>query len=321
MSRASNPIDLIGNTPMVPVRFLNPNPKVRLYLKLEKFNPGGSVKDRIAKYMIEDAERKGLLTKDKVVIEPTSGNTGIGLALVCAAKGYRLVLVMPESMTKERRQTLIAYGTHIILTSATKGMDGAEDEAHRFVEEQPDRYFMPNQFANEANVRAHQETTAEEIWRDTKGKITHFVAGLGTTGTAMGLSSTLKPRQKDLQIIGVEPDPKTPIPGLKNLATQYVPKIFRQECLDEHHTINRTEAEEAARLLTLREGIFVGPSSGAIFLTAQRLAKKLKSGTIVAIMPDGGERYLSTELCDLNKCIDCANRHGIKCALTSRISV
>jgi len=221
-----NPLDLIGNTPMVLVCHLNPNPRVRLYLKLEKFNPGGSVKDRIAKYMIEDAERRGVLTKEKIVLEPTSGNTGIGLALVCAFKGYHLALVMPESMTRERRQILIAYGAHIILTPAEKGMDGAEDETRRLVEENPDKYFMPNQFANEANVRAHRETTAEEIWHDTKGQITHFVAGLGTTGTIMGVSSALKPRKRDLQVIGVEPHPDTPIPGLKNLSTQYVPKIF-----------------------------------------------------------------------------------------------
>jgi cysteine synthase len=314
---ANNPLDLIGNTPMVLVRRLNPNPKVRLYLKLEKFNPGGSVKDRIAKYMIEDAEHRGLLTKDKVVLEPTSGNTGIGLAMVCGVKGYRIVLVMPESMTRERRQLHIAYGAHLILTPAENGMDGAEDEAHRIVSENPDIYFMPNQFANEANVRAHRETTAEEIWRDTKGKITHFVAGLGTTGTMMGVGSALKPRNKELQLMCVESDPKTPIPGLKNLKTQYVPKIFQKELIDERITIRLDEAQEAARLLALREGVFVGPSSGAIFLKARELAKSIKSGTIVALMPDGGEHYLSTQQCDLNKCSECAQRYGIECILTS----
>ncbi|MFX1491484.1 MAG: PLP-dependent cysteine synthase family protein [Promethearchaeota archaeon] len=314
---AKNPIDLIGNTPMVPVHSLNPNPKVRFYLKLEKYNPGGSVKDRIAKYMIEDAEQRGLLTKDKVVLEPTSGNTGIGLAMVCGIKGYRLVLVMPESMTKERRQTLIAYGAHLILTPAQEGMDGAEDEAHRIVNENPDKYFMPNQFANEANVRAHRETTAEEIWRDTKGTITHFVAGLGTSGTIMGIALALKPRKKNLQLICVEADPKTPIPGLKNLTTQYVPKIFRKELIDERTYVRLEEAQEAARLLALREGVFVGPSSGAIFLRARQLAQSLKSGTIVALMPDGGERYLSTQQCDIGKCSECAQRYGIECILTS----
>lgn len=302
---------------MVPVRSLNPNPKVRFYLKLEKYNPGGSVKDRIAKYMIEDAEQRGLLTKDKIVLEPTSGNTGIGLAMVCGVKGQRLVLVMPESMTKERRQTLFAYGAHIILTPAKKGMDGAEDEAHRLVNESPDKYWMPNQFANEANVRAHRETTAEEIWRDTKGTITHFVAGLGTTGTIMGVSSALKPRNKELKLICVEADAKTPIPGLKNLATQYVPKIFRESLIDERGYVRLDEAEEAARLLAQREGLFVGPSSGAIFLRARQLAKSIKSGTIVALMPDGGERYLSTALCDTNKCTECAQRYGIECTLPS----
>ncbi len=302
---------------MLHVRHLNPNPKVRIYLKLEKFNPGGSVKDRIAKYMIEDAEQRGLLTKDKIVLEPTSGNTGIGLALVCAVKGHRLVLVMPESMTKERRQTLLAYGAHITLTPAKKGMDGAEDEAHQIVNENSDKYFMPDQFANDANVMAHRETTAEEIWRDTKGTITHFVAGLGTTGTLMGVCSALKPRNKNLKFIGVESDPKTPIPGLKNLATQYVPKIFRESLIDERTVVRLDEAEEAARLLALREGAFVGLSSGAIFLRARQLAMSIKSGTIVALMPDGGERYLSTQPCDLNKCSECAQRYGVECALTS----
>ncbi|MFW9830446.1 MAG: PLP-dependent cysteine synthase family protein [Candidatus Thorarchaeota archaeon] len=313
----TNPLDLIGNTPMVPVQQLNPNPKVQILLKLEKFNPGGSVKDRIAKYMIEEAQNHGTLTKDKIVLEPTSGNTGIGLALVCAAKGLKLMLVMPESMTTERRQILTAYGAHIILTPATTGMDGAEDVAHELAEESPDKYFMPNQFANEVNIQAHRETTAEEIWRDTKGSITHFVAGLGTSGTIMGVASALRPRNPDLQLIGVVPHPGTSIPGLKDYTTQYVPKIFRRSWIDDITPISLEAAEEAARLLTLKEGLFVGPSSGAIFLAAQRLAETLKSGTIVAIMPDGGERYLSTALCKIDKCIACAQQHGIDCALTT----
>ncbi|MHA2427148.1 MAG: PLP-dependent cysteine synthase family protein [Candidatus Hermodarchaeia archaeon] len=314
---AKNALDLIGNTPMIPVRNLNPNPKVQIYLKLEKFNPGGSVKDRIAKYMIEDAEKRGALTKDKIIIEPTSGNTGIGLALVCAAKNRQLVLVMPESMTKERRQILAAYGAHMILTSAKTGMDGAEDEAHKIVETNPDKYFMPNQFANEANVQAHRETTAEEIWRDTKGSITHFVAGMGTSGTIMGVASALKPRNRNLQLIGVAPHPDTPIAGLKDFTTQYVPKIYRRSWIDDTVQIRLNEAQEAARRLALKEGVFVGPSSGAIFLAAQRLAKTLKSGTIVAIMPDGGERYLSTQSCTIDQCPTCIPHHGIQCILTT----
>lgn len=318
MGIGGSPLDLIGNTPMVSVRSLNPNPRVRLYLKLEKFNPGGSVKDRIAKYMIEDAERRGVLTRDKIVLEPTSGNTGIGLALVCGAKGYKLILVMPQSMTKERRQTLIALGASIVLTSAEKGMDGAEDEAHRLTEEHPERYFMPNQFANEANVRAHFETTAQEIWRDTKGRVTHFVAGIGTTGTLMGVATALKPRKPELQVLGVEPDPETPIPGLKNLTTQHVPKIFREEWVDHRYTVRLDDALETARLVALREGQFLGPSSGAIFLVAQRLAQSLKRGVVVALMPDGGERYLSTELCDVAECAECEKRHGVQCLVTAR---
>ncbi len=316
VSIPKNTLNLIGNTPMVPVLHLNPNPNVKIFLKLEKFNPGGSVKDRIAKYMIEDAEQRGVLTKDKIVLEPTSGNTGIGLALVCAAKGFQLVLVMPESMTKERRQILAAYGAHMNLTPAEVGMDGAEDEAHKIAEENPDKYFMPDQFANEANVQAHRETTAEEIWRDTKGAITHFVAGMGTSGTIMGVASTLKPRNKDLQFIGVAPHPDTPIAGLKDFTTQYVPKIFQKSWIDDTVQIRLNEAQEAVRLLTTKECLFVGPSSGAIFLAAQRLAQTLNSGTIVAIMPDGGERYLSTEPCTTDQCLTCAPHHGIKCSLT-----
>ncbi|MEM4649271.1 MAG: cysteine synthase family protein, partial [Candidatus Bathyarchaeia archaeon] len=219
----NNILDLIGNTPMVKVNYLNPNPKVELYLKLEKFNPGGSVKDRIAKYMIEQAEKTGKLTKDKIVIEPTSGNTGIGLALVCRVKGYNLTLVMPETMSLERRQILIALGAKIILSEGSKGMNGAEDLAREIVSRNPDKYFMPNQFANPANVLAHYETTAEEIWRDTKGKITHFVAGIGTSGTLMGVSKRLKEYNPDIQIIAVQPKAGTTIQGLKNLQVQYVP--------------------------------------------------------------------------------------------------
>jgi len=183
-------LDLIGNTPMLKLVRINLNPDVEMYLKLEKFNPGGSVKDRIAKYMIEHAEAEGVLTKDKIVIEPTSGNTGIGLAIVCAVKGYNLVLVMPETMTMERRKMLMIHGARIVLSPGAKGMNGAEDMARKIMEENPDKYFMPNQFANRYNTLAHYETTAEEIWKDTQGRITHFVGGIGTSGTLMGAKGT-----------------------------------------------------------------------------------------------------------------------------------
>jgi cysteine synthase len=307
-------LDLIGNTPMVQVKQLNPNRNVEIYLKLEKHNPGGSVKDRIAKYMIEQAEKSGELTKEKTVIEPTSGNTGIGLALVCRAKGYNLVLVMPETMSLERRQILISMGAKILLSEGAKAMNGAEDLAHEIVNRNPDKYFMPNQFANEANVLAHYETTGQEIWRDTDGQITHFVGGIGTGGTLMGVSKRLKGYNPNIKVIAVQPEPKTAIQGLKDLTTQYVPAIWKQERVDEVYYVHPKQADEAARLLALQEGIFVGPSSGAIFSIAFKKAKELEKGLIVAVAPDGGERYLSTTLCDPVLCLDCVKKYGIQCS-------
>ena len=311
---AGNILDLIGNTPMVKINHLHKNPNLEMYVKLEKFNIGGSVKDRIAKYMIEQAEKTGQLNKDKIVIEPTSGNTGIGLAIVCRVKGYNLFLVMPENMTLERRQILNAIGAKIILSEADKGMDGAEDLALKIVSQSPGKYFMPNQFANQANVLAHYETTAEEIWRDTKGKITHFVAGIGTTGTLMGVSKRLREYNPDIRIIGVQPENGTSIQGLKNLETQYVPAIWKKELVDEIYKVNPKEAEDAARLLALQEGIFVGPSSGAIFHIALKKASEIDKGVMVAIAPDGGEKYLSTTLCDPTLCLKCARKYGIRCS-------
>ncbi len=311
---ARNILDLIGNTPMVKINNLHANPNLELYVKLEKFNIGGSVKDRIAKYMIEQAEKTGQLRKDQIVIEPTSGNTGIGLALVCRVKGYNLFLVMPENMTLERRQILNAIGAKIILSEGDKGMDGAEDLARQIVSQSPEKYFMPNQFANQANVLAHYETTAEEIWRDTKGRVTHFVAGIGTTGTLMGVSMRLKEYNPDIQIIAVQPENGTSIQGLKNLETQYVPAIWKKELVDEIHKVTPKEAEDAARLLALQEGIFVGPSSGAIFHIALKKASEIDKGVIVAIAPDGVEKYLSTALCDPVLCLKCARKYGIRCS-------
>jgi len=310
---AKNILELIGNTPMVRINYLNSNPKLKMYAKLEKYNPGGSVKDRIAKYMIEQAEKTGQLTKDKVVIEPTSGNTGIGLALVCRAKGYNLFLVMPETMTLERRQILIALGAKIILSEGARGMDGAEDLAHEIIGKNPDKYFMPNQFANPANVLAHYETTAEEIWRDTKGKISHFVAGIGTGGTLMGVSKRLREHNPNVRVIAVQPEPNTSIQGLKNLQMQYVPAIWKRESVDEIYSVHPKDAEETARRITLQEGVFLGPSSGAIFYIALKKAHEIE-GVMVVMAPDGGERYLSTTLCDPALCVECARRYGIKCS-------
>ena len=311
---ANSVLDLIGNTPIVEVKRLNPNPNLKLYVKLEKCNPGGSVKDRIAKYMIEQGEKSGQLSRQKTVIEPTSGNTGIGLALVCRAKGYDLVLVMPETMSLERRQILISLGAKILLSDGKKGMNGAEDYAHSIINQNPDKYFMPNQFANEANVTAHYETTGEEILQDTKGLVTHFVAGIGTGGTLMGVSKRLKSFNSSIKVIGVQPEVGTAIPGLKDLKTQYVPAIWKQKLVDEIFYVKPQDADDAARLLALQEAIFVGPSSGAIFHVALTKAKEIEQGVMVAIAPDGGEKYLSTTLCDPVLCLECVKKYGIQCS-------
>jgi len=311
---ADNILDFVGNTPMVRINHLNPNTDLEMFLKLEKFNPGGSVKDRVTKFMIESAEKNGELRKGMTVIEPTSGNTGIGLALVCRVKGYHLDLVMPDTMTRERRQILLALGAKVILSEGSKGMDGAQDLAHEIADQNPKKYFIPNQFANPANVLAHYETTAEEIWDDTKGKITHFVAGLGTSGTLMGVSKRLKELNPDIQIIAVQPEAGTAIQGLKNLTTQYVPAIWEAERVDEIYTASAKDAEESARLLALKEGLFVGPSSGAIFHVARMKAREINRGVMVAIAPDGGEKYLSTSLCDPDLCIEAVRKFGIQCS-------
>ena len=299
---------------MVRVNHLNPNPKLEMFLKLEKFNPGGSVKDRITKYMIEKAEENGQLKKGMTVIEPTSGNTGIGLAMVCRVKGYDLALTMPDTMTRERRHILLALGAKVILSDGAKGMDGAEDLAHEIVNQHPSQYFLPNQFANPANVLAHYETTAEEIWRDTKGRITHFVAGIGTGGTLMGVSKRLRELKPDVRVTAVQPEPDTAIQGLKNLQKQYVPAIWRRELVDEIFTVSPKDAEETARLLALQEGLFVGPSSGAIFHIARKKARELEGGVMVVIAPDGGEKYLSTTLCDPALCVEAVRKYGIQCS-------
>lgn len=309
-----NILALIGSTPMVRINNLNPNKNVELYAKLEKLNPSGSVKDRIADYMVEHAEKEGVLTREKIVIEPTSGNTGIGLAMVCAVKGYKLVLVMPETMSMERRRIMMAYGAKIVLSKSSRGMDGAEDLAKDIVAGDPERYFMPNQFVNKYNALAHYETTGAEIWKDTGGTLTHVVVGMGTTGTAMGISRYMKECNPNIRIIGVEPDPATPIQGLKNLETQYVPQIWDSSRIDERHTVSLDLAEETARLLALAEGLFCGPSSGAIVHIALKKIAEIDRGVMVMVLPDGGEKYLSTQLCDPVKCLECARKYKIPCA-------
>jgi cysteinyl-tRNA synthetase len=289
-------LDAIGNTPLVEIKRLNSNPKVKILAKLEYFNPGGSVKDRPALYMIEAAEKSGALTPDKTVIEATSGNTGIGLALVCTVKGYKLLLTMSEAVSVERQKILKARGAEILLTPGHLGTDGAIEEAYRLARENPDTYFIVDQFNNEANWKAHYHGTAEEIWRQTSGMLTTFVATLGTTGTLMGVSRRLKEHNADIQIVGVEPYLGHKIQGLKNMKEAYCPEIFEKYRLDKKINIEDEQAYETARRLAIDEGIFVGMSSGAAMAGALKEAEIMDEGTIVVIFPDNGERYLSTPL-------------------------
>jgi cysteine synthase B len=246
--------------------------------------------------MIEDAEKRKLLTKDKIVLEPTSGNTGIGLAMVCTAKGYKVRLVMPACVSIERRLILEALGEEVVLSPSEEGTDGAIRLAHKILEKEPEKYFMPNQFENPANITAHYETTGPEIIAQTRGEITHFVAGMGTTGTLMGVARRLKEFNSNIKIVGIEPTEGHRIQGLKNMTEAIVPKIYDASALDEHYYVTDEEAFETTRRLALEEGIFAGMSSGASMFIALKLAERLEKGLIVVILPDRGDRYLSTSL-------------------------
>lgn len=289
-------LECIGNTQIASIENINPNPKVKLFAKLEGNNPSGSVKDRIALYMLEVAERDGRLTRDKIILEATSGNTGIGLAMVASAKKYRVKLTMPACVSIERRRILEAFGAELILSPSEEGTDGAIRLAHKILSEDIDMYFMPNQFDNGANALAHYETTGKEIIEQTGGEITHFVAGMGTTGTLMGTGKRLKEFNKNIKIIGVEPVEGHRIQGLKNMSECIAPKIFDPNKLDERYLVNDDEAFDTTRMLTIKEGIFVGMSSGAAMHIALRKSSELKEGVIVVIFPDRGDRYLSTSL-------------------------
>jgi cysteine synthase B len=289
-------IDCIGNTPLVRIETINPVSDVTIFAKLEGNNPGGSVKDRIAWYMIKDAEEAGLVKKGDTVLEATSGNTGIGLAMVGAAKGYRVKLVMPECVSLERRKVLEAFGAELVLSPGNEGTDGAIRLAHRILSEHPRDYFMPNQFDNCSNIKAHYETTGKEIIEQTKGKIDMFVAGMGTTGTIMGAGRRLKEFNERIGVVGVEPFLGHRIQGLKNMQESIVPKIYNKDAVDDKINVSDEDAFETTRKLALREGLFVGMSSGAAMCGALRMAEKLKKGTIVVILPDRGDRYLSTTL-------------------------
>jgi cysteine synthase B len=291
-----NLLSTIGSTPLIELNNLNGNSKVRIFGKLEGSNPGGSIKDRPAYYMIKKAEESGELIRGKTILEPTSGNTGIALAMIGAARGYKVKLCIPECVSLERRSIIEVFGAEVVLTPAKETTDGAIKKAHQLIAEEPDKYYMPNQFENENNVLAHYETTGPEIFSQTKGEIDVFVAGMGTGGTLMGVGKYLKEKKPQVKIIGVEPTVGNKIQGLKNMQESIVPKIYHSEKLDEKITVEDDPAYELTRLLATKEGIFVGMSSGAAIVGALRMAKKMDSGIIVVILPDRGERYLSTNL-------------------------
>ena len=290
-------LSAIGNTPLIELNKLNSkNPKVRIFGKYEGANPGGSVKDRPAYWMIKKAEESGRLTKGKIILEPTSGNTGIALAMIGAAKGYRVKLCMPECVSTERQLVLQALNAEVVLTPAKEGTDGAIRKAHQLLNDDSDTYFMPNQFANKNNFLAHYESTGPEILSQTNGDIDVFVAGMGTTGTLMGVSKFFKEKKPDVKIVGIEPPTGHTIQGLKNMKESIVPEIYNPKMLDEKLTVDDGQAFETTRALAAEEGIFVGMSSGAAVAGALRIAETMKSGTIVVILCDRGDRYLSTTL-------------------------
>jgi cysteine synthase B len=286
----------IGNTPLVELRSVNPNPRVRILAKLEGNNPGGSVKDRPAFFMLLGAEERGDLTAGRTILEPTSGNTGIALAMLGAARGYRVRLVMPACVSLERRSVLAAFGAELVLSPAEEGTDGAIHLAYRILEKEPDRYYMPNQYANPDNIRAHRETTGPEIFSQTVGDIDCFVAGMGTGGTLMGVAGYLRETKPSVKVVGVEPTLGHRIQGLKNMKEAIVPSIYREENLDGKIVVDDESAFETARRLAVAEGLFVGMSSGAAVAGAIEMAKQITGGTIVTLLPDRGDRYLSTNL-------------------------
>ncbi len=306
MGIVSNLTELIGNTPMLELSnfALNQQVKARLLGKLEYFNPAGSAKDRIGYAMIKDAEAKGLINKDSVIIEPTSGNTGIALAFVAAAKGYRLILTMPETFSLERRNLLKALGAELVLTPGTEGMAGALRVADELAASTPNS-FIPQQFKNPANPAAHRETTAQEIWRDTAGQVDIFVAGVGTGGTITGIGEVLKAKKPEVKIIAVEPYDSPLLSGgkagphkIEGIGANFIPEVLNRSILDEVFKVKNEDAFQTARLLARTEGLLVGISSGAAAYAASQIAKKPENHgkTIVVLLPDTGERYLSTEL-------------------------
>ena len=292
--RAMSGLDAIGNTPMVELKQLNGKGSVRVLAKLEGNNPGGSIKDRPALEMVRKAEESGELTKDKTILEPTSGNTGIALAMIGAAKGYKVKLTLPECVSTERRNVLEAFGAEVVLTPAREATDGAIRKAHQLVEQEPGTYYMPNQFANENNILAHYHSTGPEIYEQTDGEVDVFITGMGTTGTLMGVARYLKEKDPQIRVVGVEPTEGHTIQGLKNMNEAIVPDIYDRNTLDDVVIMPDGPAFEMVRNLATVEGIFGGLSAGAAVAGALQIAADMKSGTVVTIIPDRGDRYLST---------------------------
>ena len=291
-----NILQTIGNTPLVRINHLNSNPNVTIAAKIEGFNPSGSIKDRIALKMIEQAEAEGILAKGKTIIEPTSGNTGIGLAMIGKIKGYEVEIVISRAVSEERIKMIKAFGAKVTFTDEKLGTDGAILKAKELVKANPNKYFMPDQFSNNYNKIAHYKTTGEEIWKQTNGKITHLVSALGTSGTIMGVGKALKENNPAIKIVCAHPVKGHYIQGLKSMAEAIVPAIYDPSKIDETIMIETESAFEMARQVVMKEGIFVGMSSGAAMYAAIETAKKIDSGTIVVIFPDSGEKYLSTQL-------------------------
>ncbi|HWP60637.1 MAG TPA: cysteine synthase family protein [Candidatus Acidoferrales bacterium] len=292
-------LDLVGDTPLLEIKKIRRGiaPAVRIFAKLEGFNPGGSVKDRAALKMVQEGIRSGELREGKTILESSSGNTGIALALIGRVLGYPVELVIPANVSKERQAIIEALGAKVILSDRMEGSDGAIRLCRRILEENPDRYFKPDQYFNEANPRAHYETTGPEIYRQTEGKITHFVAGIGTGGTVMGCGRFLKEKDPKIKIIAVEPDDALHgLEGLKHMASSIVPGIYHEEELDEKISVSTEAAYDMVYRLSQEEGVLVGQSSGAAMEAALQVARRLRWGTIVVIFPDFGDKYLSTNL-------------------------
>ncbi len=300
MTGSNTLLKSIGNTPLIELKKINKNKNVKIFVKFEGANPGGSIKDRTALFMIEEAEKSGELTKDKIILEPTSGNTGIALAMISAVKGYKVQLTMPECVSIERRKTLEAFGAKVLLTPGKFKTDGSIEKAHEILKANTGKYYMPNQFENNANILAHYKTTGPEIFKQMNGKLNYFVTGIGTSGTIMGVGKYLREKDSNIKIVGVEPNENHAIQGLKNMNESIVPRIFNEKSLDEKVVVEDEDAFNMTRRLAQEEGLFVGISSGASVVGAMKVADMVSRSSntvsIVTILPDRGDRYLSTKL-------------------------